>query len=142
MPHADLSEDGAMGAPDTTPEAHPEAQARRHIDAILNQAGWTVQDRGAVQLGAAGEGVAVRELPTAGGEADYGLFLGRELVGVGGAKKLGATLGGVEAQTLAYASETLPIRPLPFRFQSTGVETFFTDGREPEATGPPKSVSQ
>ena len=123
------------GAPDTTPEA----QARRHIDALLSQAGWTVQDRGAVQLGAAGEGVAVRELPTRGGEADYGLFLGRELVGVVEAKKLGATLGGVEAQTLAYASETLPgltvpIRPLPFRYESTGVETFFTDGREPEAT--------
>ncbi len=138
MPHPDLGEDGAMGAPDTTPEAHPEAQARRHSDALLNQAGWMVQDRGAVQLGAAGEGVAVRELPTAGGEADYGLFLGRELVGVVEAKKLGATLGGVEAQTLAYASETLPgltvpIRPLPFRYESTGVETFFTDGREPKA---------
>ena len=80
----------------------------------------------------------MRELPSAGGEADYGLFLGRQLVGVIEAKKLGATLGGVEAQTLAYASETLaglevPIRPLPFHYESTGVETFFTNGLEPDA---------
>jgi type I restriction enzyme R subunit len=96
-----------------------------------------VQNRSAVNLAAA-EGVAVRELPSAGGEADYGLFLGRELVGVVEAKKLGSTLGGVEAQTLAYASETLPgltvpIRPLPFRYESTGAETFFTNGLEPDA---------
>jgi type I restriction enzyme R subunit len=68
--------------------------------------------------------VALRELPTSGGEADYGLFLGQELVGVVEAKKVGATLGGVEAQTLAYASETLPglqvpVLPLPFRYEST-----------------------
>jgi type I restriction enzyme R subunit len=74
---------------------------------------------------------------TAGGEADYGLFLGQELVGVVEAKKVGATLGGVEAQTLAYASETLPglqvpIQPLPFRYESTGVETFFTNGLDPD----------
>jgi type I restriction enzyme R subunit len=59
-------------------------------------------------------------------------------VGVVEAKKLGATLGGVEAQTLAYASETLPglvvpIRPLPFRYESTGAETYFTNGLEPDA---------
>jgi hypothetical protein len=45
-----------------------------------------VQDRSAVNLAAA-EGVAVRELPSGGGEADYGLFLGRELVGVVEAKR-------------------------------------------------------
>lgn len=95
---------------------------------MLEASGWTVQDRGAVNLGAGG-GVAVRELPTAGGEADDGLFLGNELVGVVEAKKVGATLGGVETQTLAHASETLPglqvpIQPLPFRQESTGVGTF------------------
>ncbi len=82
--------------------------------------------------------MAFRELPSAGGEADYGLFPGRELVGVVEAKKLGATLGGVEAQMLAYASETLPglvvpFRPLPFRYESTGIETFFTNGLESDA---------
>ena len=115
------------------PARQPEAQARQRIDALLEQAGWAVQDRSAVNLSAAA-GVAVRELPSAGGEADYGLFLGRQLVGVIEAKKL----GGVEAQTLAYASETLPgmevpIRQLPFRYESTGVETFFTNGLDPDA---------
>jgi type I site-specific restriction endonuclease len=114
------------------PEASPEARARQRIDALLQQVGWAVQNRNAVNLAAA-EGVAVRELPSGGGEADYGLFLGRELVGVVEAKKLGSTLGGVEAQTLAYASETLPglvvpIRPLPFRYESTGAETFSPTG--------------
>jgi type I restriction enzyme R subunit len=123
-----------MSPPATQTEAH----ARRRIDALLEQAGWVVQDRSAIHLGA-GPGVAVRELPTAGGEADYGLFLGQELVGVVEAKKVGATLGGVEAQTLAYASETLPglqvpVEPLPFRYESTGVETFFTNGLDPDPT--------
>jgi type I restriction enzyme R subunit len=118
--------------------SQPEAQARRRIDALLEASGWTVQDRSGVTL-SAGAGVAMRELPTSGGEADYGLFLGQELVGVVEAKKVGATLGGVEAQTLAYASETLPglqvpVLPLPFRYESTGVETFFTNGLDPDPT--------
>ena len=74
----------------------PEAQARQRIDALLEASGWAVQDRSAIHLGASA-GVAVRELPTAGGEADYGLFLGQALVGVVEAKPVGATLGGVEA---------------------------------------------
>ena len=116
----------------------PEAEARRRVDALLEASGWAVQDRSAVNL-SAGAGVALRELPTASGEADYGLFLGNELVGVVEAKKVGDTLGGVEAQTLAYASETLPglqvpIQPLPFRYESTGVETFFTNGLDPDPT--------
>jgi type I restriction enzyme R subunit len=116
----------------------PEAQARQRIDVLLEASGWAVQDRCAVNLSAA-PGVALRELPTAGGEADYGLFLGQELVGVVEAKKVGTTLGGVEAQTLAYARETLPglqvpIQPLPFRYESTGVETFFTNGLDPDPT--------
>jgi type I restriction enzyme R subunit len=120
----------------TSPQ--PEAQARQRIDAMLQASGWAVQDRAAINLSAAA-GVAVRELPTAGGEADYGLFVGQQLVGVIEAKKMGATLGGVEAQTLAYATDTLPglqvpIQPLPFRYESTGVETFFTNGLDPDAT--------
>jgi len=106
--------------------SQPEAWARHRIDALLESSGWAVQDRSAINL-SAGPDVAVRELPTAGGEADYGLFLGQELVGV------------VEAQTLAYASDTLPglqvpIQPLPFRYESTGVETFFTNGLDPDPT--------
>lgn len=36
--------------PAATPDAAPEAVARRRIDAQLRQAGWQVQDRAAVPL--------------------------------------------------------------------------------------------
>lgn len=52
----------------------PEQQARRQIDALLQAAGWQVQRRRDMNLGA-GPGVAVRELQTGAGPADYALFL-------------------------------------------------------------------
>ncbi|KEF41865.1 MAG: hypothetical protein ER33_08945 [Cyanobium sp. CACIAM 14] len=121
-----------------TASSQPEAKARQRIDCLMEASGWAVQDRSAINLTAA-SGVAVRELPTASGEADYGLFLGKELVGVVEAKKVVSTLGGVEAQTLAYASETLPgvqvpIQPLPFLYESSVVETYFTNGLDPDPT--------
>jgi len=57
--------------------------------------------------------------------------------GVIEAKKAGSTLSGVEAQSGRYAQglpATLPAwhRPLPFLFESTGVETHFTNGLDPQ----------
>lgn len=114
---------------------HPEQLARKQIDAMLVAAGWDVQDRAAMNLAAAA-GTAVREFQTAGGPADYLLFLGNQLVGVVEAKRVGKTLGDVEAQTSDYAAKApnalqVPVRPLPFRYESTGVETFFTNGLDP-----------
>lgn len=43
----------------------PEGKARETIDAMLLAAGWTIQDRDELNLGA-GTGVAVREYPTKG----------------------------------------------------------------------------
>ena len=60
---------------------NPEAKARRQIDAMLIASGWDVQDRAAMNLAAA-PGVAIRELQTSAGPADYLLFLGNLLVGV------------------------------------------------------------
>src|SRR5262245_6971911 len=102
-----------MGAP----MEHPEQRARRRIDAMLAEAGWAVQDRAAMNLAAA-PGVAIRELQTSAGPADYMLFLGNKLVGVVEAKKAGVTLSTVEAQTRDYASKApkplqVPVRPLP-----------------------------
>jgi hypothetical protein len=104
---------------------------------LLQQADWAVQDCSTVNLAAAG-GVAVREPPSAGGEADNGLFLSRKLVGVVEAKKLGATLGGVEAQTLAYASETLPGLTVPSRPRQRGACSHST-GRPGCASGWPRA---
>ncbi len=105
---------------------------------MLRLAGWSVQSRPDMNLGA-GPGVAVREFRTGAGPADYVLFLGNLLVGVVEAKKAGVTLTSVEAQTREYAARApkplqVPVRPLPFLYESTGVETWFTNGLDPEAT--------
>jgi type I restriction enzyme R subunit len=117
---------------------NPEQQARERIDAQLVAAGWLVQSKDEVNLHA-GQGVAVREfhLLPGHGFADYLLFVDGKAVGAIEAKKEGDTLAGVEIQTEKYAvglppKYPAPVRPLPFLFQSTGVETWFTDRLDPE----------
>ena len=70
------------------------------------------------------------------GEADYLLFVDGQAAGLIEAKKEGSTLIGVEIQTQKYSEgipEDLPAprRPLPFLYQSTGIETRFTNLLEP-----------
>jgi SAM-dependent methyltransferase len=117
----------------------PEERARQTIDGLLSQAGWIVQDRWQANIDAA-RGVAVREfsLGHGYGEADYLLFVDGQAVGVVEAKKEGTALVGVEIQTQKYSEgipEALPspVRPLPFCYQSSGVETRFTNLLEPDA---------
>ena len=121
----------------------PEERARQTIDSLLSQAGWTIQDRRQANIDAA-RGVAVREfsLGKGYGEADYLLFVDGQAVGVVEAKKEGTALVGVEIQTQKYSEgipEALPapVRPLPFCYQSTGVETRFTNLLEPDAASRP-----
>ena len=116
----------------------PEDKAREDIDAELTAAGWIVQDRAELNLDA-GRGVAVREfrLNPGHGAADYLLYVDGEAVGVVEAKKAGTTLTGVEVQAEKYSvglPDDVParIRPLPFLYQSTGVETNFTNRLAPE----------
>ena len=116
----------------------PEEEARRRIDALLVAAGWQVCDASAADIHAA-RGVAIREFPLASGHgfADYLLYLDGKAGGVIEAKKEGATLTGVEAQSTRYAlglPAALPAwrRPLPFLYESTGLETHFTNGLDPE----------
>lgn len=115
----------------------PEAMARRHIDALLAQAGWTVQEWPSINL-AASRGVAVSEFPLQGGTPDYLLFVDRKAVGVVEAKAEGHTLSGVSEQSAAYAASAPPQvpqvqQPLPFVYESTGIETFFRDLRDPDS---------
>jgi type I restriction enzyme R subunit len=116
----------------------PEQQARQTIDQLLTAAGWAVQDFKAADLTAA-RGVALREfeLNPGHGTADYLFYVDGRAAGVIEAKKLGATLTGVEAQSARYAQglpATLPAwrRPLPFLYESTGAETHFTNALDPE----------
>jgi type I restriction enzyme R subunit len=115
----------------------PEQRARAEIDRLLGLAGWAVQSVGEVNLHAA-RGVAVREFPLNPGHgfADYLLYVDGKAAGVVEAKKQGATLTGVEVQSARYAQglpASLPAwrRPLPFVYESTGVETHFTHGLDP-----------
>ena len=116
----------------------PEQRARANIDRLLCQAGWTVQDMGALNVHAA-RGVAVREflLLPGHGTADYLLYVKGRAAGVVEAKPEGHTLTGVESQSGKYGAGlpvNLPayIRPLPFLYESTGVETRFTNGLDPQ----------
>ena len=121
---------------------NPEQLAREDIDRQLCLAGWVVQDRKAVNL-FAGPGVAIREVSIPGaGEADYLLVARGKAVGIIEAKKRGDTLTGVELQTRVYA-EQLPDHmkawtlPLPMLYESTGIETRFTNLLEPEPRSRP-----
>ena len=52
----------------------PEERARQKIDQLLEAAGWIVQSRQNLNLGS-GMGIALRELPSPTGPADYWLFV-------------------------------------------------------------------
>jgi type I restriction enzyme R subunit len=116
----------------------PEQEARTNIDEKLVEAGWLVQDLKSVNLHA-GRGVAIREfaLKPGYGFADYLLYVDGQAAGIIEAKKAGTTLSGVEIQSDKYAKglpDALPawIKPLPFCYQSTGIETCFTNGLDPD----------
>ena len=115
-----------------------EQEARGEIDRLLTAAGWRVQDAGAANILAA-RGVAIREFELKGGHgtADYMLYIDGKAAGVLEAKKEGVTLSGVETQSERYVKglpDGLPVwrKPLPFAYQSTGVETRFTNGFDPQ----------
>ncbi len=123
--------------------AQPEQQARQEIDRLLAAAGWRVCDLAAANIHAA-RGVAIREFPLESGFgfADYLLYVDGKAAGVIEAKKQGATLSGVEFQSARYAAglpASLPAwrRPLPFLYESTGIETHFTQGLDPEPRARP-----
>ncbi|WP_308389596.1 type I restriction-modification enzyme R subunit C-terminal domain-containing protein [Acidithiobacillus sp. AMEEHan] len=123
--------------------SNPEQDARQSIDQLLQGAGWQVCDAAAVNIHAA-RGVAVREFPLKSGHgfADYLLYVDGKAAGVIEAKRQGVTLSGVEVQATKYR-EGLPPglpawhNPLPFAYQSTGVETRFTNGLDPEPRARP-----
>jgi type I restriction enzyme R subunit len=115
----------------------PEQQARQQIDAQLVAAGWVVQDYKAFNP-SAGRGIALREVSLKSGRCDFLLLVDRKALGVVEAKKEGTTLSMVAEQSGHYGA-SLPdfiqaIVPgsLPFLYESTGVETFFRDERDPD----------
>ncbi len=121
----------------TTMNQTPEQIARDRIDQLLTQASWVVEDKKAIDF-QAGPGIAVREYQTDVGPADYALFVNKRAVGIIEAKPedAGHKITTVEEQSAGYAAATLKWvnnkEPLPFVYESTGVITRFTDGRDPK----------
>ncbi len=86
----------------------------------------------------AGLGVAVREFPLSTGFADYMLYADAKAIGSVEAKPEGFGLMGVAEQSTKYSiglPKMLPNWevPLPFAYESTGVECRFTNRKEPDA---------
>jgi type I restriction enzyme R subunit len=119
-----------------------EQEARKLIDQLLTAAGWHVRDLADANIHAA-RGVVIREFPLPGhGFADYLFYVDGKAAGVIEAKKAGTTLTGVETQSDRYAKglpASLPAwrRPLPFAYQSTGIESRFTNGLDPDPRSRP-----
>lgn len=121
---------------------NPEQIARDRIDAMLIEAGWLVQSKDKVNL-SQGIGVAVRELNTESGPADYILFVNSKPVGVIEAKAedLGYKLLQVQDQSARYSKSSIKIGAFtldnekPFVYESTGTITRFTDYRDPKPRG-------
>lgn len=118
---------------------NPEAQARKNIDNLLVSAWWVIQDMKALDIFAS-FGVAVREFPLEWGNGfvDYLLYVDGKAIGIIEAKKEWVTLTGVETQSAKYLNgipnwvDTYK-NPLPFSYESTGIETRFTNYLEPDA---------
>ncbi len=117
----------------------PEDKARAEIDRQLEAAGWVLQDKDQLNLGA-GLGVVVRNFSLPSGPCDYLLFIDRKVAGVIEAKAVGVSLTGVSEQSERYMQE-LPAHlgrwandRLVFGYESTGVETLFRDMRDPNSS--------
>jgi type I restriction enzyme, R subunit len=101
----------------------------------LAAAGWVVQSRDRMNLGAA-PGVAVREFSTATGPVDYALFAHRTLCGVIEAKPEGTTLSGFAEQAARYIGSVpdhLVRRAGQVRFEyvASSTEILFRDHADP-----------
>jgi type I restriction enzyme R subunit len=123
----------------TDKNQNPEQIARDKIDLMLKEAGWIVQSKNEVDLGA-GRGVALREYKAETKFADYVLFVEKKPVGIIEAKKEeeGHKLTVAEDQAKEYSVAKLKYLdndPLPFVFESTGTITRFRDTRDPKPRG-------
>src|SRR3954453_21894906 len=123
----------------------PEQRARVRIDAMLEAAGWELQDYSGQPDFRSSPGVAVREFMTPEGPVDYLLVADGKIVGSIEAKPEGHTLRSVENQTDRYnrgfiklvESRDLPryADQLSCQYVSTGIETMFLNRRDPIVRG-------
>ncbi len=110
----------------------PEEKARKKIDAMLEDAGWSVVGRDGFTNSI--NALAVRENLLNGNlEADYVLYLDGKAIGVIEAKRSESKLGADVATQAENYSKNLPewvqywAKPLPFIFLSNGNDLLFKD---------------
>jgi type I restriction enzyme R subunit len=116
-----------------------EADTRKQIDRALISAGWIIQDKKRLNLYES-LGVAVREMDTDTGPADYMLFIDGKACSIIEAKREGAGLGGVADQSARYAHSKVKYvarwgeeqQPLPLLYEATNHEIRFRDERDPQ----------
>ena len=121
------------------PNQTAEQQARDQIDKKLIQAGWVIQDKKHLNLYVS-LGVALREMDTDTGPADYMLFIDGKACGALEAKREGKNLGEVYRQSHRYTvSKTKNLQRwadvLPFTYEATNIEIRFCDQRDPYPRG-------
>ena len=117
----------------------PEREARESIDTALEAAGWAIQDRATMNITAA-PGVAVREFKMVKGHgfADYLLFVNgkrRSARWRPSPPATGSPTSSSRPGSTPPGSPTVSTRrcnPLPFLYLSTGVETRFINGLDPD----------
>ncbi|MEW7998813.1 MAG: DEAD/DEAH box helicase family protein [Candidatus Thiodiazotropha endolucinida] len=117
-----------------------ETQTRETIDRKLTDTGWVIQDKKRINLYES-LGVAVREMDTDTGPADYMLFIDGKACGIIEAKREGADLGGVAEQSARYATSHIKFierwvaedQPLPLLYEATNHEIRFRDERDPHS---------
>jgi type I restriction enzyme R subunit len=80
-----------------------EDETREEIDQKLIAAGWVVQDKNRINLYEK-LGVAVREMDTDTGPADYMLFVDGKACGILEAKREGTSLGRIAEQSVDYST--------------------------------------
>lgn len=119
----------------------PEAEARKIIDQKLIAAGWVIQDKNRINLHES-LGVAVREMDTSTGPADYMLFVEGKACGIIEAKREGTDLGGVAEQSARYASSNTQFiqrwvpenEPLPLLYKGINQKFFHTNKSKAKVT--------
>jgi hypothetical protein len=111
-----------------------ENKTRETIDKKLEAAGWAVQVKQQLNLYAK-LGVAVREMDTDTGPADYMLFVNGKACGIIEAKREGKNIGGVAEQSQRYATSIFKhIKP-------SKIACLKTSFRNAQANGCPKPSS-
>ena len=134
-----LAVPGPAGSVAQVAPSEPSAalRGRAEIERQLGVAGWVVQSQHALNLGDGGMAVREFTLEKSHGRVDYLLVVDGQPVGAIEVKMEGTPLTEVEHQSGIYV-DGLPrwmkksVYPLPFIYESTGMETRFTNGRDPE----------